>query len=149
LAPRSPLYSKPGLLHRAVVCGLALGLAYAGTGCSQTATLPPAATASPAAFALTVYDLDGPEADVRINGQKVGHVTCQVVSYSFLLEVDPASSPPLPWTVDLVRADGSLVATFLETGAGGSRTIFLRASGTFEQSTGLPVGPAPAATCRP
>ncbi len=149
-------------VHRAIGSGSGIRFpavfvltAAIATACSPLASLTPSADgatlapSSQAPFALTVYDLDGPEVDVRINGKVIGHVACQVTSGTFRLEVAEAAAPPLPWSIELVRADSSIVATFRETGSGGARTIYLRASGTYEDATGAPIGPPPAATCRP
>jgi hypothetical protein len=102
------------------------------------------------AFFLTVVDIDGPAVDIAINGAVVGHAVCQMDAPDAPApQFSPSVGQPLPWSVELRRADGTVLATFVEAGGQGPRTIILRTSGPYEAAYGQNPGPAPAPTCAP
>jgi hypothetical protein len=113
-------------------------------GC--TAPLP-----TPPRFFLDVANVDGPPIAIEINGRVVGHIECQLNSGKGIPAVTPGPDLALPWTVRLVRADGSLFGRWVYSGAAGPRTIVIRTDGPIEGPSGHPVGPAPmpSATCPP
>jgi hypothetical protein len=101
------------------------------------------------AFFLTVMDIDGPPVDVEINGKVIGHAVCQGTSFEPQPTYSPVNGSSLPWSVRILRHDGSVLAAFLEVGGHGPRTLFIRTTGAYEDSYGANPGPAPAATCVP
>ena len=138
------------------------------TACSSEATHPSASpnfTPSPDAstfvppspsarhsgpFVLYVADLDGPTVDVQINGRTVATVMCQLDNSASAPAFTPGPGLALPWQVEVLQQDGSLLLSVDELGNSGPRTILIRGyqAGEFpsEYATG---GPPPSGTCSP
>lgn len=107
--------------------------------------------ATPTSFFLDVANIDGPPVAIQINGQVVGQSRCQLDSGVGGPTLTPGPDLGLPWTVRLVRADGSAFGSWVETGVTGPRRILIRSDGALEGPNGAPAGPAPlpSETCPP
>jgi hypothetical protein len=124
---------------------LALVLAACATQPGASPTVAPA----PPPFFLDVANLDGPPVDVTINGRPVAHVVCQLAGAGGP-KFTPGLSLPLPWTVTVVRAGGSSMGQWIETGSSGPRTILIRGDQAGEMaSEDASGGPVPKGTCPP
>ena len=121
-------------------------------GCSPTpASSRPSFPAPSAAsdFSLKIANIDGPPVDVVVNGRVVAHVTCQVTSTDPAPVLVPKADDPLPWTVDLKRADGRSLGTWTETGTRGPRMLLIRGSEAAELPAVTPAGRVPTSSCPP
>ena len=107
--------------------------------------------ATPTSFFLDVANIDGPSVAIEINGRVVGQSECQLDSAVGFPTLTPGPELALPWTVRLVRADGSALGSWVEAGATGPRRILVRSDGAIEGPSGAPAGPAPmpSETCSP
>lgn len=73
---------------------------------AHTATAAPTLTIAPTAKGvLTIQNFDGPDVSVRVNGENVGTVVC---TENLELDAQEDGLPPLPWTVELIRSNGSV-----------------------------------------
>lgn len=106
---------------------------------------------TPTSFFLDVANIDGPQVAIEINGRVVGQSQCQLDSAVGFPTLTPGPDLALPWTVRLVRGDGSAFGSWVETGATGPRRILIRSDGALEGPHGAPAGPAPmpSETCPP
>jgi hypothetical protein len=135
------------MVGRSVASGAAAALLLVAglAGCGQGPTSSPSATSE---FWLEIENLDGPHLTVEVNGQTMAQSVCQVESKSPVPHMTPSTSLPLPWTVTLIRADGSVMGSWTESGNDGPRQILIRGDQAGEFPAGLPGGP-PAVSCQP
>jgi hypothetical protein len=106
-------------------------------------TTAPSPSPSQTAFYLDVANIDGPPVAIEINGRVVAQSRCQLDSGAGGPMLTPGPDAPLPWTVKLVRADGSVYGSWVETGTTGPRTILVRSDGVLEGPSVISGGPAP------
>ena len=120
------------------------GLALASCG------LAPFATPKPS-FSLVVNDIDGPAVRIVINGQDIAGTTCYLdPSFVPVPELTAGPDLPLPWTIDVRRADGTSIGSFTERGDDGPREILIRGDRATERQAGVfSAGPAPVGECPP
>ena len=120
-------------------------------GCSPTASSTPQWTTGPSPsedFRLVIDNLDGPPLDLAVNGSIRLHVVCDPQGTIPAPELSPASlSVPLPWALELRRADGSSFGRFTVTGDAGPMRLVIRTidAGLFRYYDNI--GPAPQPTC--
>lgn len=133
--------------------GRSLGLLFVlvVVGCTPVPHATPTPQATQPSFLLDVANIDGPPVTVEINGRVVGQSRCQLDSGVGFPTLTPGPDLALPWTVRLVRTDGSAFGTWVETGSTGARRIVIRSDGALEVPHGAPAGPAPmpSETCPP
>jgi hypothetical protein len=129
--------------HRLVIVGL-LALATAGACSNPPSSSPSQLAPSSSNFELDIQNLDGPPVSVTINNKVVVEKS---VSYLISTSPVPVFSPgpglPLPWKVEVVKADGSVMGSWTETGDGGQRQIVIRGNQAWESSADQPPGPVP------
>jgi len=128
--------------------GLA-ALALIAAACVAQPTASPTVGPTPPPFFLDIANLDGPPVDVTINGHAVAHVVCQLAGAGGP-QFTPGPALPLPWTVAVVRAGGTSMGQWNETGSNGPRTILIRGYQAGEMaSEDASGGPVPQGTCPP
>jgi hypothetical protein len=132
-----------------ILVGLASYRLWASSASSSPSPLMPSSVSSPSPsqFSLTVVNIDGPPVDVRVNQVVVRNVVCHAGANPAMT---PNASFPLPWTVTVTKADGSVLGTWTETGNEGARKIEIRADSVDEVAAELGGGgPPPGPTCAP
>lgn len=136
-------YATPSGPSRSRGRSLCLLFTLAVVGCTTT----PQTTQT--SFFLDVANIDGPPVAIEINGRVVGQSRCQLDSNVGFPTLTPGPDLAVPWTVRLVRADGSGFGSWVETGSSGPRRIFIRGDRAIEGPHGIPAGPPPSETCPP
>jgi hypothetical protein len=93
---------------------------------------------------LLVMNLDGPPVTVTINGTTLDRLVCQFQDgdSSALLRPGDDSVPPLPWSIGLVKDDGTELGAWEIDRLGGRRELVVRSAGGALKSPG-PAGPVP------
>jgi hypothetical protein len=88
--------------------------------------------------------------NVRINGNSVATVSCQLGVATGGPTLTPGPDLPLPWHVDTVDSAGDLLLSVAENGTGGPRAIVIRGHEAVElPSEDASGGAVPAGTCAP
>jgi hypothetical protein len=153
----SSLTLQPGVTRlskidtRSLLFGAAASLLVAGlVGCSPGPTSSSSAPqlSGTSGFSLVVHNVDGPPLTLKVNGTVVADSVCQLGSSSPAPFIVPNSTLPLPWNVTLVRADGSNMGSWTESGNNGPRQILIRGNQAAELPADEPGGPPPA-SCAP
>ena len=98
----------------------------------------PSGAMAPPGGAVTVRNVDGPEVMIRAGGRDLGRVACQSE-----ITVDEAAAGSLPWDLEFVRPDGSMLGTVHEAANDFRAYIVVRADGVVA-GTAPAIGPAPA-----
>jgi hypothetical protein len=118
----------------------------APTPVQATASASPSQSAN--AFYLLIFNIDGPDTIITINGKKAAMVTCSLKNAA--ASVGKASSTaPLPWQVEAVTTKGAALGKWTENGDNGPRQIVIRASGAMEEEAYGNAGTAPEPSCAP
>lgn len=98
----------------------------------------PGGVTAPPGGVVTVTNIDGPEVTIRVGGRDLGRVACQSE-----VTVDEAAAGSLPWDLEFVRPDGSVLGTVHEAADSFRAYIVVRADGVVS-GTAPAIGPAPA-----
>lgn len=130
-------------MTRAAIVVVVLCAALA-TSCGTTPH-PTSGSSSPArpSANIDVDNVDGPPVELIVNGITVSDLHCGgVVQLATIMTL-----PPLPWTIQLRRQDGSVLGSWTEDGSNGDRAIVLRGTQPFELAMGESIGPPPQSPC--
>lgn len=129
--------------HSLVLVGL-LALATVGACSNPPSSSSSQLTPSSSNFELDIQNLDGPPVSVTINNKVVVEKSvCYLISTSPVPVFTSGPDLPLPWKVEVVKADGSVMGSWTETGNGGQRQIVIRGDQAWESSVDQPPGPVP------
>lgn len=89
---------------------------------------------------MTFLNVDGPDLRVRAGVSPARELAC---GRQLTLDPEDSDLPALPWTVELLRMDGTTFGTVTYDGASPDRFVTVRGESIFVGPT-LGVGPAPA-----
>ena len=131
-----------------VAMGLFICCCLVGCSASLNASPLPSVQGPESGFSLVVHNVDGPPVVITVNGKVMARSVCLLESNSPAPFVIPTNDLPLPWSVAVLRADGSSMGTWVEAGNDGPRQILIRGNVAAELPADQPAGPAPA-SCPP
>ena len=114
----------------------------AACGCSGASPSP---SPSAAPFSFVVQDIDGPPAQIAVNGKVVGTLTCVVGAIE--LTTEQPDMPDLSWVVVATARDGTELGRWTADGTT-SYHLFLRRYGPMlESGPQINPGPGPMLPC--